>query len=108
LNFFEACDLTRAADIDRPLYECIAYGICDFVKADRQPEGVYTRGWTPDGKCLVREGIIGCFMGPPMLEAYRRSGNPTDLVSATKVYGYYLKEMKTDVPIARWDVADVL
>jgi hypothetical protein len=58
LNFFEARDLTAAASIDRPLYERVAFGICDFVKADQQSEGVYARGWTPDGgnvahyKCL--------------------------------------------------------
>jgi hypothetical protein len=96
LNFFEACDLTRSAGIDRPQYERIAFGICDFVKADQQPEGVYARGWTPDGKYYVREGTIGCYMVSPMLEAYRRSGDSTYLVSATKAYSYYLKELKTD------------
>jgi hypothetical protein len=96
LNFFEASDLARAAGIDRPLYECIAYSICDFVKADQQPEGVYARGWTPDGKFYVREGTIGCYMVPPMLEAYRRSGDSTYLASATKAYNYYLKELQTN------------
>lgn len=96
LNFFEACDLTRAAGIDRPLYERIAYGICDFVKADQQLEGVYARGWTPDGKFYIREGTIGCFMVSPMLEAYRRSGDSTYLASAAKAYDYYLKALKTD------------
>ncbi|MDR2754845.1 MAG: hypothetical protein LBC20_03985 [Planctomycetaceae bacterium] len=96
LNFFEARDLTRTAGLDRPLYERIARNICDFVKADQQPEGVYARGWTPDGKCYIREGTIGCFMVPPMLEAYRRSGDSAYLVSATKAYDYYLKALKTD------------
>ncbi|MDR1222641.1 MAG: hypothetical protein LBL07_07175 [Tannerella sp.] len=96
LNFFEARDLTRASGIDRPQYEHIAYGICDFVKADQQPEGVYARGWTQDGKYYVREGTIGCFLVPPMLEAYRRSGDSTYLASATKAYDYYLKGLNTD------------
>jgi hypothetical protein len=96
LNFFEARDLTRAAGIDRPQYEHIARNICDFVKADQQSEGLYARGWTPDGKCYVREGTIGCFMVPPMLEAYRRSGDSAYLASAKKAYAYYLKELKTD------------
>jgi hypothetical protein len=96
LNFFEAFDLARAAGTDRPLYERIAYGICDFVKADQQPEGMYARGWTSDGKFYVREGTIGCFMVPPMLEAYRRSGDSTYLVSAIKAYSCYLKGLKTD------------
>ncbi|MDR1338463.1 MAG: hypothetical protein LBK58_00130 [Prevotellaceae bacterium] len=96
LNFFEASDLTRAAGVDRPQYERIARNICDFVKADQQPEGLYARGWTPDGKCYVREGTIGCFLVPPMLEAYRRSGDSAYLVSATKAYTYYLKGLKTD------------
>jgi uncharacterized protein YyaL (SSP411 family) len=35
-------------------------------------------------------------MVPPMLEAYRRSGDSTYLVSAKKAYNYYLKGLKTD------------
>ncbi|MDR2139690.1 MAG: hypothetical protein LBP50_09095 [Tannerella sp.] len=94
-NFFEACDLARAAGLERPLYERVAYGICDFVKADQQPEGVYARGWTPDGKCYVREGTIGSFMVPPMLEAWQRSGDSAYLASAAKAFDYYMEELKT-------------
>jgi hypothetical protein len=96
MNFFEAADLTRAAGVDRPLYERIACGICDFVKADQQPEGTYARGWTPDGNCFLREGGIGCFLTPPMLEAFRRTGDSSYFASAARAYDYYLQELKTD------------
>lgn len=96
LNYFEAFDLTKTIGKDRPQYERIAFGICDFVKADQQANGVYARGWRPDGTAYVREGTIGCFMVPPMLEAYKRSQDASYLLSAQKAYNYYMNELKTD------------
>jgi hypothetical protein len=96
LNFFEATDLAHKAGVERPEYERIAYGICDFVKEDQQENGLYARGWYPDGRAYVREGTIGCFMTPPMVEAFRRSQDSSYLVSALKSYNYYISELKND------------
>jgi hypothetical protein len=96
LNFFEAFDLARAAGADRPLYERIAFGICDFVKADQQSNGLYASGWTMEGAAVERQGTGGCFMAPPMLEAFRRSGDSSYLASAIKAYRFYLNELYTD------------
>lgn len=95
LNYFEATDLVKSCGLERPNYEQLAFGICDFVKNDQQPSGVYGRGWYPDGECFYREGTIGCFMVPPMLEAYRRSEDTTYLSSARKAYNFYINELKT-------------
>lgn len=95
MNFFEAADLARAAGAERPNYERIAFDLCEFVRADQQPSGAYARGWRRDGAPVVREGGIGCFMTPPMLEAWRRSKNPAWLESAKKSFSYYMGELKT-------------
>lgn len=96
LNYFEATDLARACGYDRPNFTEIALGICDFVRADQQESGVYGRGWHPDGTCYVREGTIGAFMVPPMLEAYNRTGDQAYLESGRRAYDYYIGQLKTD------------
>ena len=96
LNYFEAKDLAEACGYERENYETIALRICDFVKNDQQGSGVYGRGWYPDGTCYVREGTIGCFMVPPMLEAYNRTNDTSYLESGRRAYEYYLQQLKTD------------
>lgn len=94
VNYFEAFDVAKECGVERPEYERIAYSICDFVVSDQQENGCYAKGWTPDGKAIYREGTIGCFMVPAMIEAYRRSGNQKYLDSGLKAYKHYLKELK--------------
>ena len=94
LNYFEAFDVARQCGYDRPEYERLAYGICDFVVSDQLENGCYAKGWWPDGSCIYREGTIGCFIVPAMIEAYRRSGNEAYLSSAQKAYRYYLSELE--------------
>lgn len=95
LNYFEATDLVKECGLSRPEYERIAFGICDFAKGDQQESGVYGRGWYPSGECYYREGTIGCFLVPPMLEAFCRSNDSTYFVSASRAYDYYVSELKT-------------
>lgn len=95
LNYFEATELVKQCGLERPEYEQVAFGICDFVKNDQQTSGVYARGWYPSGECFYRKGTIGCFMVPPMLEAFRRSKDSTYLSSATRAYDHYASELKT-------------
>ena len=95
LNYFEATELVKACGESRPEYECLAFGICDFVKKDQQESGIYARGWYPSGECYYREGTIGCFLVPPMLEAFSRSKDSTYFKSASRAYDYYVSELKT-------------
>ncbi|MDR0902393.1 MAG: hypothetical protein LBM92_06455, partial [Opitutaceae bacterium] len=96
MNFFEAAGLAAAAGAARPDYERIALGICDFVKNDQRPDGGYARGWRADGTAYVREGTIGAFMTPPMIEAFRRSKNPAYLESAKKSFAHYMGGLRRD------------
>lgn len=95
-NFFEAVELLEQCgktDLVGRLKK-IALGICDFVKADQQPSGVYGRGWYPDGECYVREGTVGAFMIAPMLRAYQATADNAYLESAKKAFDYYYGEFE--------------
>lgn len=94
MNYFEAHTLAKECGLERPEFEDIAYGICDFARRDQQRNGCYGRGWYPTGECYYREGTIGAFLLPPMLEAYTRTQNRAYLASAVSAYRYYVSELK--------------
>ena len=95
-NLFEATDLAKKCKMERPNYEEVALGICRFVRDDQQENGVYGRGWTFDGQCVIREGTVGCFLVPPMIEACRRTGDNSFLTSAIRAYNHYLEQLYDD------------
>ena len=94
VNYFEAFRLAARCGADRPLYKDIALRICDFVLADQQENGCYAKGWKPSGECIYREGTVGCFMVPAMLEAYGETGEEKYLSSAQKAYDFYVGELR--------------
>ncbi|MBR1927205.1 MAG: hypothetical protein IJ840_05595, partial [Bacteroidales bacterium] len=94
VNFFEAYDMAKKCGVERPEYEQVAYAICDFAVSDQQENGCYAKGWTPNGESIYREGTIGCFLVPAMIEAYRRSEDGKYLDSGLKAYRHYLSELK--------------
>lgn len=96
LNYFIASDLARKCGYDRPGYMNLAIGICDFVISDQQENGCYAKGWKPSGECVYREGTVGCFMVPAMLEAYRLSRDRKYYDSAIKAYRYYVTGLRED------------
>ena len=96
LNFFQSYHLAKACGLDRPAYLKTAFGICDFAMSDQLDNGCYARGWTMDGKPYVREGTVGCFLVPAMLEAYQQSNNADYLRSAKLAYHYYSQELMND------------
>ncbi|MBR2607332.1 MAG: hypothetical protein IKC70_05315 [Bacteroidaceae bacterium] len=93
-NFFETAELLEKSNLPERIARVkeIALGICNFVKADQQPSGVYGKGWNNAGECLYRDGTVGAFMIPPMLVAYKITGNNDYLQSAQKAYEYYYTE----------------
>jgi uncharacterized protein YyaL (SSP411 family) len=96
LNFFEAAQLAKQCNKERPGYEKIALDICRFVKDDQQENGVYGRGWKYDGECVYREGTVGCFLVPPIIEAYHRTNDKSYLESAIRAYHHYLEQLNED------------
>lgn len=93
-NFFETIELLEKCNITEPVARVreVALGICDFVRADQQPSGVYGKGWRENGECLYREGTVGAFMIAPMLSAYKHTDKEEYFASAKAAYDYYYKE----------------
>ena len=96
LNYFEAAGLAKLCKIERPTYEEVALGICRFVKNDQQENGVYGRGWKKNGECVYREGTVGCFLVPPMIEAYHLTNDKSYLESAIQAYNHYFEQLNED------------
>ena len=95
-NFFEAISLLeqcRNTELKERTKE-VALGICDFVKRDQQPSGVYGRGWYSDGVCYFREGTVGAFMITPMLKAFEVTSDSTYFHSASKAFDYYYNDFE--------------
>lgn len=95
-NFFESIELLERCGITEPIarVEEVALGICNFVKADQLPSGVYGKGWRETGECLYRDGTVGAFMIAPMISAYKHTGDEAYLKSAKSAYDYYYKEFQ--------------
>ena len=93
-NFFETAELLKKCNLSERVarVQQVALSICNFVKADQQPSGVYGKGWNESGECLYRDGTVGAFMIPPMLAAYNVTADESYLVSAQKAYDYYYNE----------------
>lgn len=94
INFFEAKTLAEKCGIARPNYEQIALNIWDFVMNNQDSSGLFAKSWNHEGIAEQRDGTIGCFLVPTMIEAYRISKNEAYLNSAKKAYCAYMSELK--------------
>ncbi len=92
--FFEAYDMLKSAGIDKPEYEKVAYGICDFAVKTQDEGGCYAKTWNDDGEVITRNGTIGSFLIVPILTAYRRTGAKRYLESAVKAFAFYYGELE--------------
>ena len=94
LNYFEAYELAKQSGVERTEYQDVALGICRFMAADQQSNGCYGKGWNTNGECLWREGTIGAFLIPPMIQAYRVTSEPRFLESARMAFAFYFGELE--------------
>lgn len=94
LQFFEADRMVKNLRLIRTAYLGAAWGICNFMLADQQPNGCYGRGWTTDGRCIEREGGVGAYLIPPMLKAYEFYNDKKYLESAQRAYIFYISGFK--------------
>lgn len=94
MQFFEADRIVKQLRLVRTAYLGAAWGICNFMLADQQPNGCYGRGWTTDGRCVEREGGVGAYLITPMLKAYEFYNDKKYLESAQRAYIYYISSFK--------------
>lgn len=96
INYFEAYDLAGKCKLDKPEYQELAYNICRFAVQAQQPSGCFAKSWNMEGECIDREGTIGAFIVPPLIEAYKRSEKEEFKTAAIKGYDFYVNELYTD------------
>jgi len=92
-GFFEAEELTRRAGISRPEYRETAMGICNFVRDAQKPNGSFAKSWNRRGEITREGGTVGCFLIPPLLTAYRLTGDASYLESARRGFDFYYREL---------------
>ena len=93
-GYFEAYDMLKKAGIDKPEYERVAYGICDFAVETQGEDGCFAKTWNDAGEVLQRKGTIGSFLIIPVLKAYKRTGDKKYLESAVRAFDFYYGELE--------------
>jgi len=94
--YFEAFDMLKKEGIDKPEYEKLAFGICDFALKTQDVSGCYAKTWDDDGNVIQKEGTIGCFLILPILKAYERTGRAEYLQSAVRAFDFYYEELERE------------
>ena len=94
--YFEAFDMLKKGGIDKPEYEKLAFGICDFALKTQDVSGCYAKTWDDDGNVVQKEGTIGCFLILPILKAYERTGRTEYLQSAVRAFDFYYEELERE------------
>ncbi len=92
-GFFEAEELVNRAGISRPEYREMAMGICDFARRAQKKDGSFAKSWNREGQITREGGTVGCFLIPPLLTAYRLTGDGSYLDSAVRAFAFYYKEL---------------
>lgn len=95
-SFFEAHQLAAQCDVERPAYQAIAFGICDFFVKNQFEDGNLGRAWHNDGTCAATDGTTGCFLVPALLTAFQISGKEAYLDTAKRAFAYYMAGLITN------------
>lgn len=89
-------DGLSACVLSRPEYLETARSILDFALSVQEENGRFAKSWTFDKKTAQGEGTIGCFLVPPMIRLYEKSGEEKYLTAALKAFRYYRQELLTN------------
>lgn len=92
-QFFIAAELAARCGQHRPQYLKTALAICDFAVRVQSPDGRLAKSWTLDGQVAQPAGTVGAFLLPPLLTAYRQTGQAHYREAALAGYQYYRREL---------------
>jgi len=92
-QYFEAADVMEKLGMPKPEYVEFAMDICDFAVRAQSESGEFAKSWNEDGTVNQQEGTIGCFLIPPLLTAYRRTGDKKYLCASVRAFDCYFKEL---------------
>ena len=92
-QYFLAADLMEKCGTPRPEYIDYAMGMVNFVVSHQKESGEFAKSWNKDGSVRQQNGTIGAFLIPPVLEAYKRTGDAKYRESAVRAFDCYCKEL---------------
>ena len=92
-QYFLAADLMEKCGTPRPEYIDYAMGMVNFVVSHQKESGEFAKSWNKDGSVRQQNGTIGAFLIPPVLEAYKRTGDAKYRESAVRAFDCYYKEL---------------
>lgn len=92
-QYFLAADLMEKCGTPRPGYIDYAMGMVNFVVSHQKESGEFAKSWNKDGTVRQQNGTIGAFLIPPVLEAYKRTGDGKYRESAVRAFDCYYKEL---------------
>ncbi len=92
-QYFLAADLMEKCGTPRPEYIDYAMGMVNFVVLHQKESGEFAKSWNKDGSVRQQNGTIGAFLIPPVLEAYKRTGDAKYRESAVRAFDCYYKEL---------------
>ncbi len=92
-HYFEAYDKAKKCGLEKPEYLDFAYGICDFAVNAQHENGEFAKSWNHDGTVNQQSGTIGCFLIPPLVVAYEKSGDRKYLDAAVRAFDCYYAEL---------------
>ncbi len=95
-GYFEAYDLLRSINIDKPEYLQAAYDICDFALRNQDENGMFAKAWDDDGNVIAKKGTVGCFLILPIITAYKKSGEKKYFDSAVRAFNFYYDELERE------------
>jgi len=93
-QYFEAIELLKSCNVERPEYFQAAINICDFALKHQKPDGLIGKSWNAKGELTVAEGTTGCFLVFPLVQAWEYTGENKYLEAAIKSYHYYYQELE--------------
>lgn len=91
-QYFEAARVAELCGVARPEYNEIALGLCDFAVQAQDKDGSYAKSWRRDGSVSSKDGTIGSFFIPPLIEAYKHTGKKCYLESACRAFKFYYEK----------------
>jgi len=91
-QYFEAARVAERCGSERPQYIEVALGLCDFAVKAQDKNGSYAKSWRRDGSVSSKNGTIGSYLIPPMIDAYKLTSKQCYLESAIRAFEFYYNE----------------
>ena len=92
LQYLRAYDISKRAGKERVEWLKAGLGICGFFLEHGSEKGKFGKLWSVRGELLEGEGTIGCYLIPPLITAWRHTGDKRYLDRAVDEFWAYIDD----------------